>query len=184
MIFGGGPVVIPLLESFVVGPGWATPTEFLVGLAIQNALPGPNFNFGAFCGALAMRSTTASLVAGSLLATIGMFWPALIMMAGVLPLWRKLREQKDVKVILEGLNSAAVGLVFAATYSLLTAAITPPDTNGTSRTESILKYPIYTILMGATFVSQLMKRFAVPAPLMVGVGGVVGILIWVANGSP
>lgn len=115
VIFGGGPVVIPLLESFVVGPGWATPTEFLVGLAIQNALPGPNFNFGAFCGALAMRWSTGALVAGSLLGTVGMFWPALILMAAIIPMWKSFRDQKDVKIVLEGLNTAAVGLVFAAT---------------------------------------------------------------------
>lgn len=184
VIFGGGPVVIPLLESFVVGPGWATPTEFLVGLAVQNALPGPNFNFGAFCGALAMRYSNGALVAGSILGNIGMFWPGLLLMASIIPMWKSFRENSHIKIVLEGLNAAAVGLVFAATYSLLSAAITPVNGNGSSRTESILMYPGYTILTAATFVSQVLGKWNLPAPLMVGVGGFCGVMAWLAAGRP
>ncbi|KAI9030242.1 chromate transporter-domain-containing protein [Hyaloraphidium curvatum] len=185
IIFGGGPVVIPLLESFVVGPGWATQTEFLVGLAVQNALPGPSdFNFGAFCGALAMRATTASLVAGSLLATVGMFWPALLLMASLIPMWNMFRDNNEVKVILEGLNTSSVGLVYAATYSLMNGAITPLNGDGSQRNLPLFAFPIYTILAAATFVSQLLTKWSLPSPLMVLIGGLVGVFQWLAAGRP
>ncbi|TPX49161.1 hypothetical protein SeMB42_g02717 [Synchytrium endobioticum] len=71
IIFGGGPVMIPLLQSYVVGPGWLTDREYLIGLAAINALPGPLFNFAAYCGALALRASIGSAVAGALLLRSG-----------------------------------------------------------------------------------------------------------------
>jgi chromate transport protein ChrA len=113
-----------------------------------------------------------------------MFIPALILIAAIIPMWKAFRDHKDIKIILEGLNTAAVGLVFAATYSLLQSAITPYDSDGSARTESILEYPIYTILTAVTFTSQILGKWNLPAPLMVLVGGLVGVFQWLAAGSP
>jgi chromate transport protein ChrA len=62
VIFGGGPVVIPLLRAYVVGPGWVSPRDFLIGLAVIQASPGPNFNFSIYLGALAFSSIGAPTV--------------------------------------------------------------------------------------------------------------------------
>lgn len=87
VIFGGGPVVIPLLQSFVVtDQGWCTDAEFLIGLAIIQAMPGPMFNIAAFCGTLACRDRgIGGAIAGGIFGYLGIFVPGLLIKSGVLP---------------------------------------------------------------------------------------------------
>ncbi|OZJ04901.1 hypothetical protein BZG36_02497 [Bifiguratus adelaidae] len=122
IIFGGGSVVIALLQSYcVTDRGWVTNQEFLLGLALIQALPGPNFNFAAYLGVLAMRAVTTNGFAqfvGGLLAFVGIFLPGLALMASVIPFWQKHRDHPMVASIFRGVKSAAVGLIFAAVWIL------------------------------------------------------------------
>ncbi|KAL9577415.1 MAG: hypothetical protein Q9212_006377, partial [Teloschistes hypoglaucus] len=118
IIFGGGPVVIPLLREYVVNEGWVSPRDFLLGLAMIQAFPGPNFNFAVYLGSLAALSGSKPSAAGALLAYIAIFSPGLILVHGTMGLWGKLRTYRWVKSGLRGINAAAVGLVYTAVYRL------------------------------------------------------------------
>jgi chromate transport protein ChrA len=118
IIFGGGPVVIPLLREYVVQPGWVTSRDFLIGLAIIQAAPGPNFNFGVYLGALAVRGTRWPMILGAFLGYVGIFLPGVTLAVGVQALWRALRSRSYVVAALRGVNASAVGLVFTAVYRL------------------------------------------------------------------
>ncbi|TPX49159.1 hypothetical protein SeMB42_g02715 [Synchytrium endobioticum] len=175
IIFGGGPVMIPLLQSYVVGPGWLTDREYLIGLAAINALPGPLFNFAAYCGALALRASIGSAVAGALLGFLGVFTPGLILIAAALPLWRRFRSLRALQPAFKGMNAAATGLVFAAVYLLWNNAIA-----GRSAGSVVVgSYPLFTIVSACAFVAAGYTRM--PAPLVVVLGGVIGIIDWAVD---
>lgn len=118
IIFGGGPVVIPLLREYIVTQGWVSPRDFLLGLAVIQAFPGPNFNFAVYLGSLATAGTSLPSIAGALIAFTGLFAPGLIIVLGFMGLWRILRCQAWFLSILRGVNAAAVGLVYTAVYKL------------------------------------------------------------------
>src|SRR5882762_2430570 len=82
IIFGGGPVVIPLLREYVVTEGWVSPRDFLLGLAIIQAFPGPNFNFAIFLGGLTAISGGYNAAVGALLGYIGIFLPGIVTVHG------------------------------------------------------------------------------------------------------
>lgn len=120
IIFGGGPVVIPLLREYTVAPGWVSPRDFLLGLAITQAFPGPNFNFAVYLGTLAFHGTGGSVhpVAGATLGYVAIFAPGLWLHTGFIGIWSKVRKLQTVKTGLRGLHATAVGLVFTAVYRL------------------------------------------------------------------
>ncbi|KAL9607547.1 MAG: hypothetical protein Q9167_007550, partial [Letrouitia subvulpina] len=118
IIFGGGPVVIPLLREYIVAPGWVSSRDFLLGLAVIQAFPGPNFNFAIYLGSLAVARTRFPSFAGAVIAFVGMYAPGLFVVVGFMGLWRILKEKKWFLAVLRGVNAAAVGLVFAAVYKL------------------------------------------------------------------
>lgn len=180
IIFGGGPVVVPLLYNYLVPEGWMTNSEFLLGLAIINAMPGPNFNFAAYCGAASVVATGAGPAAlGSFLAWVGIFLPGLMIKTGVLPLWKKYRGLPLMAVVFKGANAAAVGLVFVATYLLMEQALSIADDGATLGPIPLGESPLYVALMGVSFVMVgLMK---VPSQYMIIVGGLVGLLDWAGN---
>ncbi|KAI8817086.1 chromate transporter-domain-containing protein [Fimicolochytrium jonesii] len=170
IIFGGGPVVIPLLYNYIVTPGWASSSDFLLGLAIINAMPGPNFNFAAYCGALILRPYGLPLsILGALLAWLGIFLPGLLIKTGVLPLWRTYRGFPTAQIFFRGANAAAVGLVFTATYLLWEKAIAVG-----SEGAGLGGYPVYVAWVGLVFVGVGFLK--VPAPVMIAVGAVVGLV--------
>lgn len=115
IIFGGGPVVIPLLRGYSVDTGWVSSRDFLLGFALLQAMPGPNFNFAAYLGALACPQ---SPVLGALLGWFGIFSPGIMLKLALLPIYNRWRKSLIAKSILRGLNSAAVGLVFTAVWQL------------------------------------------------------------------
>ncbi|KAJ3128374.1 hypothetical protein HK098_004621 [Nowakowskiella sp. JEL0407] len=121
IIFGGGPVVVPLLQGYVTQASWMSNSEFLIGFAIISVLPGPMFNFAAYCGALALRNSYSGL--SSLFAWIGIFFPGLILQIAVIPVWRQYRSLDAAKTIFRGVNAAAAGLLFSAVYLLSQNAI-------------------------------------------------------------
>jgi chromate transport protein ChrA len=118
IIFGGGPVVIPLLREYVVAEGWVSARDFLIGLALIQGFPGPNFNFAVYLGALAAFNAGYSPAAGAVLAFVGIFLPGLVTVHGIMGVWRAVRGWRWVRSALRGVNAAAVGLIYTAVYRL------------------------------------------------------------------
>ncbi len=112
LVFGGGHVVLPLLEQTVVAPGWMRQTDFLAGYAAAQALPGPLFAFGAYVGATV--GAPAHPLRLGLLGLIGLFAPGLLLMAALLPFWSRLRRFPGLAAALRGINASVVGLLLAA----------------------------------------------------------------------
>ncbi|MGN8644719.1 chromate efflux transporter [Gracilibacillus sp. HCP3S3_G5_1] len=110
LVFGGGHVVLPLLEQEFVPTGWITEQEFLAGYGAAQAVPGPLFTFAAYLG------TVIGGVPGGLLATVAIFLPAFLLIIGTLPFWHKLRHVTSVRGALLSVNAAVVGLLIAAFY--------------------------------------------------------------------
>lgn len=118
IIFGGGPVVIPLLREYVVTEGWVSPRDFLLGLAIIQAFPGPNFNFAVFLGGLTAVYGGYNAAVGALLGYLGIFLPGIVTVHGTMGIWSAIRGKRWVKSGLRGVNAAAVGLIYTAVYRL------------------------------------------------------------------
>jgi chromate transporter len=114
LVFGGGHVVLPLLEAVVVPPGWVTEEQFLAGYGAAQAVPGPLFTFAAYLGAV--ESPQPNGVAGGLLTLAAIFLPSLLLLVGTLPLWDALRRRPAFQSALRGVNAAVVGLLLAALY--------------------------------------------------------------------
>lgn len=127
LVFGGGHVVLPLLQAEVVPPGWVGHDSFLAGYGAAQAVPGPLFTFAAFLGAA--MTTAPSGWAGGLLCLAAIFLPSFLLVAGALPFWERLRQHAPAQAALAGVNAAVVGLLLAALYDpVWTAAIhTPKD---------------------------------------------------------
>ncbi|KAJ3188665.1 hypothetical protein HDU85_004379 [Gaertneriomyces sp. JEL0708] len=171
IIFGGGPVVIPLLYSYVVLPGWATERDFLLGVALIQAMPGPNFNFAAYCGAIALSPWGAGAgIGGALLGYAGIFTPGLALNAASLPLWQRIRSNTIIQRALPGINAAAVGLVFAAAFLLFQRAIVRQGA-----AESLSNYPYYAVVAGCSYV--LVNARMRPWVVMI-LGALAGLVGW------
>lgn len=126
LVFGGGHVILPLLESVVVPPGWVTTEEFVAGYGAAQAVPGPLFTFSAYLGAV--KSDSPNGVAGGLLALLSIFLPSFLLVFGALPFWDVLRARPDFQAALRGINAAVVGILLAALYSpVWTSAILSPE---------------------------------------------------------
>jgi chromate transporter len=110
LVFGGGHVVLPLLERAFVPSGWVSADEFLAGYALAQAVPGPLFTFGAFLGA------ASGGVWGGAVVLVAIFVPGLLLMVGALPFWDGLRRRPDAQAALRGVNAAVVGILLAALY--------------------------------------------------------------------
>ncbi len=121
LVFGGGHVVLPLLEREFVQTGWLTEEAFLAGYGATQAVPGPLFTFAAYLGAV-MNGW-----AGGLFATAAIFLPAFLLIVGVLPFWDALRTNQKVKGAIMGVNAAVLGILISAFYTpIWTSSITQP----------------------------------------------------------
>lgn len=114
LVFGGGHVVLPLLQAEVVGPGWVTSEEFVAGYGAAQAVPGPLFTFSAYLGAV--MGPEPNGWAGALLALVAIFLPAFLLVMGALPFWDVLRSHSGFQAALRGINAAVVGLLLSALY--------------------------------------------------------------------
>lgn len=110
LVFGGGHVVLPLLESEFVQNGLMTKEQFLAGYGLTQAVPGPLFTFASYIGAV-LNGTT-----GAVIATIAIFLPAFLLVIGVLPFWDSVRKVPAIQGALLGVNAAVVGILIAAFY--------------------------------------------------------------------
>jgi chromate transporter len=125
LVFGGGHVVLPLLQTEVVGPGWVTNEQFVAGYGATQAVPGPLFTFSAYLGAV-MSSEPNGWI-GAFLALIAIFLPSFLLVIGALPFWDLLRSVRMFQSALKGINAAVVGLLLAALYNpVWTSAIYSP----------------------------------------------------------
>jgi chromate transporter len=114
-VFGGGHVVLPLLQAQVVPPGWVTNQQFLAGYGAAQAVPGPLFTFSAYLGAV--MSGPVSGVPGAALTLVAIFLPSFLLVIGALPFWGVLRHRRQFQAVLRGVNAAVVGLLLAALYN-------------------------------------------------------------------
>ncbi|MGM0845582.1 MAG: chromate efflux transporter [Bacillota bacterium] len=110
LVFGGGHVVLPLLEREFVPTGWMSEEAFLAGYGAAQAVPGPLFTFAAYLGAV-MNGWQ-----GGLIATIAIFLPAFLLIFGTLPFWDSLRRNPKIKGALMGVNAAVIGILISAFY--------------------------------------------------------------------
>lgn len=114
LVFGGGHVVLPLLQAEVVPAGWVNNEAFLAGYGAAQAIPGPLFSFAAFLGAASSGAPSGWL--GGLVCLVAIFAPSFLLIAGVLPFWEQLRSNARMQAALCGANAAVVGLLLAALY--------------------------------------------------------------------
>lgn len=125
LVFGGGHVVLPLLQAEVVAPGWATNEAFLAGYGLAQAVPGPLFTFAAYLGAVMAPAPTS--FAGAAIALVAVFLPGLLLVYGMLPFWDALRLRPAAQAAMRGANAAVVGILGAALYNpVWTSAVLSP----------------------------------------------------------
>jgi chromate transporter len=114
LVFGGGHVVLPLLQAEVVPPGWVTNEEFIAGYGAAQAVPGPLFTFAAYLGAVMHEAPNGWI--GAAWALTAVFLPSFLLIVGGLPFWELLRGRAGFQAALRGINAAVVGLLLAALY--------------------------------------------------------------------
>ncbi|WP_339616333.1 chromate efflux transporter [uncultured Gilvimarinus sp.] len=127
LVFGGGHVVLPLLQTEVVPSGWVANDAFLAGYGAAQAVPGPLFTFSAFLGASMNEAPSGWL--GGLICLLAIFTPSFLLIMGALPFWERLRGNSRMRAALYGVNAAVVGLLLAALYKPVwtSAVYTPQD---------------------------------------------------------
>jgi chromate transporter len=139
LVFGGGHVVLPLLQASVVPPGWVDNEAFLAGYGAAQAVPGPLFTFAAYLGAVAAPAPNGWL--GAAICLVAIFLPSYLLVAGALPFWDQLRREPIAQAALRGVNAAVVGLLLAALYNpVWTSAITRPADFAVAATAFLLLF--------------------------------------------
>jgi len=122
LVFGGGHVVLPLLEAETVARGWVGTDDFLAGYGAAQAVPGPLFTFAAYLGAV--QSPDPNGLIGAAIALLAVFAPGFLILIAVLPHWAKLRALPMAQAMMRGANAAVVGILAAALYDpVFTGAI-------------------------------------------------------------
>jgi chromate transporter len=159
LVFGGGHVVLPLLQAEVVPPGWVTNEEFVAGYGAAQAVPGPLFTFAAYLGAVMHDKPNG--IAGAAIALVAIFLPTFLMVVGALPFLSALRTRAGFQAALRGINAAVVGLLLAALYHpVWTSAI---------KTSADLALALVTF--------TLLALWAVPAWLVVVIAALGGAVL-------
>ncbi|MBL8773255.1 MAG: chromate efflux transporter [Phenylobacterium sp.] len=127
LVFGGGHVVLPLLEREVVGRGWLDEQSFLAGYGVMQALPGPLFSFAAFVGY--RQDYGPGGIVGGLIALFGIFLPSLLLVTGVLPFWDRLKREGWARGLMAGVGATVVGILAAALWDpvIITTVEQPAD---------------------------------------------------------
>ncbi|KAH0525240.1 hypothetical protein TsFJ059_007631 [Trichoderma semiorbis] len=171
IIFGGGPVVIPLLREYVVAEGWVSPRDFLIGLAIIQAFPGPNFNFAVFLGGLTAIGIGQPAIVGAIVAYLGIFVPGIVLVHGTMGVWRVLRSKPWVKSGVRGINAAAVGLIYTAVYRIWQVGYVD---EGFQAGKSLGDDPWWVVVTATAYVGG--RYFGLSAPLAILLGAGMGLI--------
>ncbi len=125
LVFGGGHVVLPLLEAEMVQPGLVTPDSFLAGYGAAQAIPGPLFTFAAYLGAV--TDTAYHGLVGAGVALVAIFMPGFLLLIAILPHWNRFRQFVWARAFMAGASAAVVGVLGAALYQpVFTSAIPGP----------------------------------------------------------
>jgi chromate transporter len=127
LVFGGGHVVLPLLQAQVVTPGWVSNETFLAGYGLAQAVPGPLFTFAAYLGAVV--GSPPNGLAGAAIALVALMLPGMLLVYGTLPFWDAMRTRPAAQAAMRGTNAAVVGILGAALYNPVwtSAVLTPRD---------------------------------------------------------
>lgn len=127
LVFGGGHVVLPLLDAETVTTGWVSRDDFLAGYGATQAMPGPLFTFAAYLGAAGTLAPNG--VPGALIALVAIFLPGMLLLVGALPFWDALRRRSWAQAGMRGANAAVVGILAAAFFDPVwrSAVLTPLD---------------------------------------------------------
>ena len=163
LVFGGGHVVLPLLQAEVVPSGWVSNDAFLAGYGAAQAVPGPLFTFAAFLGASMGQAPTGWW--GGFIALLAIFVPSFLLVAGALPFWEGLRRHTHTQAALWGINAAVVGLLLAALYQpVWTSAIHTPQDFGLALVALVAlmfwKLPPWLVVVGGGVAGGLMAAVA------------------------
>jgi chromate transporter len=161
LVFGGGHVVLPLLQAEVVGPGWVTNEQFVAGYGAAQAVPGPLFTFAAYLGAV--MGTEPNGWTGAFLTLVAIFLPSFLLVTGALPFWDLLRSVPVFQSALKGVNAAVVGLLLTALYTpVWTSAIHSPADFGLGLVAFGLlmfwKYPPWLVVMLTAIGGEVIAR--------------------------
>jgi chromate transporter len=125
LVFGGGHVVLPLLQSEVVTPGWVSNEAFLSGYGLAQAVPGPLFTFAAYLGAV--MNMPPNGLAGAAIALFALLLPGMLLVYGMLPFWDSVRSRPAAQAAMRGTNAAVVGILGSALYNpVWTSAVSSP----------------------------------------------------------
>jgi len=125
LVFGGGHVVLPLLQAEVVTPGWVSNEAFLAGYGLAQAVPGPVFTFAAYLGAVMNMPPNGA--AGATIALVALLLPGMLLVYGMLPFWDSFRTRPAAQAAMRGTNAAVVGILGAALYNpVWTSAVATP----------------------------------------------------------
>lgn len=153
LVFGGGHVVLPLLESRVVAPGWVSQDDFLAGYGAAQAVPGPLFTFAGYLGAVQTPEPNGNV--GGMLALVAIFLPAFLLVTGVLPFWDGLCRHGRFLAALAGVNAVVVGILLAALVDpVFTSAV--DDVSGLAVATvalialATLELPPWAVVLGCT----------------------------------
>ncbi|AZF12908.1 Chromate transport protein ChrA [Pseudomonas sp. R2-37-08W] len=160
LVFGGGHVVLPLLQAEVVPSGWVDNDAFLAGYGAAQAVPGPLFTFAAFLGASMNQAPTGWL--GGLICLLAIFAPSFLLVVGALPFWEHLRRNLRTQAALLGINAAVVGLLLAALYQpVWTSAIHGPQDFGLALVALVAlmfwKLPPWLVVLGSGVLGGLLS---------------------------
>jgi chromate transporter len=166
LVFGGGHVVLPLLQAEVVPTGWVSNASFLAGYGAAQAVPGPLFTFAAFLGASMNQAPSGWL--GGLICLVAVFVPSFLLVIGALPFWEQLRRSRHTQAALTGVNAAVVGLLLAALYQpVWTSAIRQPADFGLALIALLAlmfwKLPPWLVVIASALVGWLLSSLGVAA---------------------
>ncbi|SRR5690606_23608420 len=154
LVFGGGHVVLPLLESQVVRTGWVSASDFLAGYGAAQAVPGPLFTFAAYLGTILDPSPNGLI--GAAVALVAIFVPGFLLLVGAVPYWDAFRARPSAQALMRGTNAAVVGILGAALYQpVWTSAIVGPYEFALAVTCFVLlmvwKAPPWSVVIVAAF---------------------------------
>lgn len=165
LVFGGGHVVLPMLETRLVEPGWVSADAFLAGYGAAQAVPGPLFTFAAYLGAFLEPGSNGLL--GASIALVGIFLPGMLLLMGVLPFWDRLRHYDGARAAIAGTNAAVVGILGSALYHpVWTSAVASPSDFAVALSAFILltawKWPPWLVVVVTLLAAVTLGRVSQP----------------------